>query len=84
MIVEWAYCPRLFHYMHVEGLMVANEHVWRGRHDHARTDVPGTNKVRRSVATTAPPAAPEPEAEPEVPRSGARAARSTSARAIWA
>src|ERR1700733_13731687 len=67
MIVEWAYCPRLFHYMHVEGIMVANEHVWRGLHDHARTDVPGTSKVRRSVATTAPPAAPEPEAEPEVP-----------------
>jgi CRISPR-associated protein Cas1 len=67
MIVEWAYCPRLFHYMHVEGVMVANEHVWRGRHDHARTDVPGTSKVRRSVATTAPPAAPEPDAEPEIP-----------------
>jgi CRISPR-associated endonuclease Cas1/CRISPR-associated protein Cas4 len=50
MIVEWAYCPRLFHYMHVEGVMVANEHVWRGRYDHAHTDTPGTAKVRRSVA----------------------------------
>src|SRR5262249_36020796 len=67
MIVEWAYCPRLFHYMHVEGVMVANEHVWRGRPDHARTDVPGTAKVRRSVATTTPPVASEPDAEPDVP-----------------
>lgn len=50
MIVEWAYCPRLFHYMQVEGLMVANEHVWRGRHAHVRTDAPGKNKVRRAVA----------------------------------
>jgi len=31
MIAQWAYCPRLFHYMHVEATMVANEHVWRGR-----------------------------------------------------
>lgn len=49
MIVEWVYCPRLFHYMHVEGVMVANEHVWRGRHAHARTDTPGRAKVRRDV-----------------------------------
>ncbi len=49
MVVEWAYCPRLFHYMHVEGLMVANEHVWRGRQEHARADKPGHSRVRREV-----------------------------------
>ena len=67
MIVEWAYCPRLFHYMHVEGVMVANEHVWRGRHDHARTDVPGTTRVRRAVATTAAPADDAPDPALDVP-----------------
>jgi CRISPR-associated endonuclease Cas1/CRISPR-associated protein Cas4 len=54
MIVEWVYCPRLFHYMHVEGVMVANEHVWRGRHAHARTDTPGNTRARRAVTTEAP------------------------------
>jgi CRISPR-associated endonuclease Cas1/CRISPR-associated protein Cas4 len=61
MIVEWAYCPRLFHYMHVEGVMVANEHVWRGRHAHARADAPGNSKVRRAVAAAASAAPPESE-----------------------
>jgi CRISPR-associated protein Cas1 len=49
MIAEWVYCPRLFHYMQVEGLAVANEHVLRGRQVHARTDTPGEGKVRRTV-----------------------------------
>lgn len=62
MVVEWVYCPRLFHYMHVEGLMVANEHVWRGRHAHARTDTPGTSRARRAVHTEAPA-----ESEDELP-----------------
>src|SRR5215470_17575200 len=49
MIVEWVYCARLFHYMHVEGLMVANEHVWRGRHRHRRADTPGETRSRRQL-----------------------------------
>lgn len=49
MVVEWAYCPRLYHYMHVEGVMVANEHVWKGRHAHAHTDTPGNTRVRREA-----------------------------------
>lgn len=49
MVVEWSYCPRLFHYMHVEGLMEANSHVWRGRQSHARTDKPGRSQARRAV-----------------------------------
>lgn len=50
MIVEWLYCPRLFHYMHVDGVMVANAHVWDGRQKHERADAPGTARVRRDVA----------------------------------
>jgi CRISPR-associated protein Cas1 len=60
MMVAWLHCPRLFHYMHVEGQMVANEHVWRGRHAHARTDAPGQTRVRRAVDV-----APSPDAAPD-------------------
>jgi CRISP-associated protein Cas1 len=67
MIVEHAYCPRLFHYMHVEGVMVANEHVLRGRHDHARTDAPGTAAVRRAVTKHLPPESEAPPVAPDVP-----------------
>ncbi len=35
--------------------MVANEHVLRGRHEHARVDAPGATKVRRVVAKTSAP-----------------------------
>lgn len=49
MIVEWHYCARLFHYMHVEGLMVANEHVWRGRHAHQKADTRGSSSTRRKI-----------------------------------
>lgn len=49
MIVDWAYCPRLFHYNHVEGIMVANEHVWRGSMVHEHTDTPGNTRARRNV-----------------------------------
>lgn len=47
MVVEHAYCPRLFHYMQVEGLMEANAHVWRGRAGHAATDKRGSTRGRR-------------------------------------
>jgi len=73
MIVEWAYCPRLFHYMHVEGVMVANEHVWRGRHAHARADTPGDAKVRRAVAKAPPEEVAEPEPEAPIEWREARA-----------
>ncbi|MBK9259492.1 MAG: CRISPR-associated endonuclease Cas1 [Polyangiaceae bacterium] len=54
MIVEWIYCPRLFHYMHVEGSMVANEHVWRGRHAHEKIDAKGSSRARRDVKVDTP------------------------------
>jgi len=60
MVVEHVYCPRLFHYMHVEGVMAANEHVWRGRQQHVRSDSAGSSRARRHVdapdrATEGPP-----------------------------
>jgi CRISPR-associated endonuclease Cas1/CRISPR-associated protein Cas4 len=63
MIVEWVYCARLFHFMHVEGVMVANEHVWRGRHSHARADKPGSSAARRSVRVEGVLAEGEPAAD---------------------
>lgn len=38
MLNEYAYCPRLFHLMHVEGRMEVNEFVAEGRHVHRRVD----------------------------------------------
>lgn len=63
MVVQWAYCPRLFHYMEVEGLSVANEHVWKGRHAHARSDKAGTSRSRRKDLPEADAPAEEPEDE---------------------
>ncbi len=38
MLNEYAYCPRLFHFMHVEGRFVDNEFTVDGRHAHRRVD----------------------------------------------
>jgi len=35
---EYAYCPRLFHFMHVEGRWADNEYTVEGRHAHRRVD----------------------------------------------
>jgi CRISPR-associated protein Cas1 len=54
MVVEHTYCPRLFHYMQVEGLMEANAHVWRGRAGHVATDKRGSTRGRRQPMEDAP------------------------------
>lgn len=38
MLNEFAYCPRLFHLMHVEGRWEDNEFTLEGRHTHRRVD----------------------------------------------
>ena len=38
MLNEYAYCPRLFHFMHVEGRWAGNEFTVEGRHAHRRID----------------------------------------------
>lgn len=38
MLNEYAYCPRLFHFMHVEGRWADNEYTVEGRHAHRRVD----------------------------------------------
>ena len=38
MLNEYAYCPRLFHFMHVEGRWADNEFTVEGRHVHRRVD----------------------------------------------
>jgi CRISPR-associated protein Cas1 len=38
MLNEYAYCPRLFHFMHVEGRWADNEFTIEGRHAHRRVD----------------------------------------------
>ena len=38
MLNEYAYCPRLFHFMHVEGRWADNQYTIEGRHAHRRVD----------------------------------------------
>lgn len=38
MLNEYAYCPRLFHFMHVEGRFVDNHYTIEGRTTHRRVD----------------------------------------------
>jgi CRISPR-associated protein Cas1 len=38
MLNEYTYCPRLFHFMHVEGRWADNEFTVEGRHAHRRVD----------------------------------------------
>ncbi len=38
MLNEYAYCPRLFHFMHVEGRWADNVYTVQGRHAHRRVD----------------------------------------------
>lgn len=38
MLNEYAYCPRLFHFMHVEGRFEDNQFTVEGRHAHRRVD----------------------------------------------
>lgn len=38
MLNEYAYCPRLFHLMHVEGRWEDNQYTVEGRHAHRRVD----------------------------------------------
>ena len=38
MLNEYAYCPRLFHFMHVEGRWEDNHFTVEGRHAHRRVD----------------------------------------------
>src|SRR5271169_784118 len=38
MLNEYAYCPRLFHLMHVEGRWEDNQYTVEGRHVHRRVD----------------------------------------------
>ena len=39
-VAEYAYCPRLFYLMEVEGVQIANSDVLEGRHVHRRVDSP--------------------------------------------
>ncbi|HXF63179.1 MAG TPA: CRISPR-associated protein Cas4 [Caldilineaceae bacterium] len=46
---QWAYCPRRFWYMHVQGEMVENVHVARGVLDHAHVHTPGDESAAPGI-----------------------------------
>jgi len=69
MLNEYAYCPRLFHLMHVEGLWADNRYTVEGRHVHRRVDrldhvLPGNDTGNGSAEAEA-----EGDDPPEVARS---------------
>ena len=39
-VAEYAYCPRLFYYMEVEGIHVASQDTEEGQRIHRRVDAP--------------------------------------------
>ena len=40
-VAEYAYCPRLFYYMQVEGIFVPSSDTEKGKAIHRRVDKPG-------------------------------------------
>ena len=81
-INEFAYCPRLFHLMHVEGLWADNAYTLEGKWVHRRVDrsidgaldrAPGERTGRDDDAGEAtPPGDPEPEVRRSVSLSSER------------
>src|SRR5258708_22185225 len=73
MLNEYAYCPRLFHLMHVEGRWADNQYTVEGRHvhrrvdalDHLLADAPGSATSATSAGT--PKEEPKPEGGDEPP-----------------
>jgi len=59
MLNEYAYCPRLFHLMHVEGRWADNVYTVEGRHVHRRVDridhaLPNAQEQQEQKPTTTP------------------------------
>lgn len=73
MLNEYAYCPRLFHFMHVEGRWEDNVYTVEGRHAHRRSDGADDLLPEPDPKTAAEARAamdePEGEAAPQVARS---------------
>ncbi|MFN7964530.1 MAG: CRISPR-associated endonuclease Cas1 [Acidobacteriota bacterium] len=79
MLNEFAYCPRLFYLMHVEGLWADNEYTEEGRNVHRRLDravdgvldAPVKRRSKAETAEAAPAAdlATEGDEEPKIARS---------------
>lgn len=74
MLNEYAYCPRLFHFMHVEGRFEDNQFTVEGRHAHRRVDeldhllpdVPGGASDGKAKSTPAEVDKPPPGDDPPV------------------
>ena len=52
-VAEYAYCPRLFYYMEVEGIHLQSDDTEEGQRIHKRVDSPSATRGRRSKATEA-------------------------------
>lgn len=73
MLNEFAYCPRLFHLMHVEGRWADNAYTIEGRHTHRRVDdldhvLPGAAAGGADAAKAEPSGETNPDAGEEPPQ----------------
>jgi CRISPR-associated protein Cas1 len=74
MLNEYAYCPRLFHFMHVEGRWEDNQYTVEGRHAHRRVDeldhlLPEAGDAKTKKVTKGEPEAPAGDDPPAIARS---------------
>ena len=53
-VAEYAYCPRLFYYMEVEGIHVASHDTEEGQRIHRRVDAPSNEKATDEADPNAP------------------------------
>lgn len=60
-VAEYAYCPRLFYFMEVEGVFIPNADTEKGKAVHRRVDNPSAQKAENDEAGTG-------EEDPEKPR----------------
>ena len=49
-VAEYAYCPRLFYYMDVEGIHLPSEDTEEGNRIHRRVDAPSNKRVVKANA----------------------------------
>ncbi len=65
-VAEYAYCPRLFYYMQVEGVFLPSSDTEKGRAVHRRVDKPSTAPAKAS--TDEPGDSDEEPSDPERPK----------------
>lgn len=72
-VAEYAYCPRLFYFMEVEGIHVASHDTEAGQRIHKRVNAPSSRRTKMASSTG--------DAEPD--ESAPRVERSLTLTKLW-